>query len=103
MSSPSPQQAPAPLTPEEELANMMREVTPPLDDDLEDERVGRGSQQTSSSPSRATFEAGGINPSSEPVRSNELRAARRLAEKLNLFPYQRDALNELVRVYSESL
>jgi hypothetical protein len=81
---------------------MMREVTPPFDD-LEDEHVGRGSQPTSSSPSRATFEAGGINPSSGPVRSNELRAARRLAEKLNLFPYQRDALNELVRVYSELL
>lgn len=102
MSSPSPQQAPAPLTPEEELARMMREVTPPPNDDLEDEHIGRGGQQTLSSPSCVTSEADGITPSSGPVQSNE-QAAQRLAERLNLFPYQRDALNELVKVYPESL
>lgn len=105
MSSRSPSQQPealVPLTPEEELARMMRQVTPSLDDDFEDEHTGGGGQQRLSSPSGATSgvsEADGISPSSGLFRSNELRAARRLAERLNLFPYQRDALNELVKVY----
>ena len=36
----------------------------------------------------------GIPPSSGPVRSNKQCAARRLADKLGLMPYQNDALSE---------
>ena len=106
MSSPGPlcPQSSVPLTAAEELALMMREVTPELDSDFNDLASGGG--QRPSSPSRdADFftinngrETEGISPSSGPMRSNEEHAARRLADRLGLFPYQKDALTGLARV-----
>ena len=102
MSSPH-QQSPTPLTPADELARMMREITPESDNDDNNAAQGGGPSLRSSSPGCATDasnidETEGIPPSSGPVRSNEQRAARRLADKLGLMPYQKDALGELVKV-----
>jgi hypothetical protein len=103
MSSPSPHQQSPAFTAEEELAQMMRQVTP-LDEDEnnEDPFIG-GGQQASSSPTHGTstsfdVEADGMTPSSGPLRSNEQCVARRLADRLKLFPYQKEALNALVKV-----
>src|SRR5271163_1675288 len=104
MSSPSSrQQTLAPLTQADELESMMREVTPPFD---EDDLVSESGQQTTSpshgavasSNGEANGEVDGISPSSGPLRSNEQCAAQRVADRLNLFPYQKEALDRLVKV-----
>jgi len=100
----SPRQSPAPLTPVDELARMMREVTPVEGD--EDQDSG-GGQQTSS-PSGGTVsstnrEEDGVLPSSGPQRSNEQHAARRRADRLNLLPYQKEAVHELIKVDAPAL
>lgn len=106
MSSPSPdRQSPAPLSAAEELSRMMREVTPLGDDEgiNIDLASTSGGQQMSSPSHGAVSSADGVSPlfgPSGPMRSIEQRAARRLADRLNLFPYQKDALNELVKVVS---
>lgn len=98
MSSPYRQsRSPAPLSPADELARMMREVTPLDDEDADIVSTGGGQQM--SSPSRGTESVElGVSSSFGPMRSIEQRAARRLADRLNLFPYQKEALNELVKV-----
>jgi hypothetical protein len=98
MSSPLRQsRSPAPLTPADELLRMMREVTP-----LEDDEGSASGGRQMSSPSRGTASSQAedvFSPSSAgPMRSIEQRAARRLADRLNLHPYQKEALNELVKV-----
>ncbi|KAF8816243.1 hypothetical protein BYT27DRAFT_7248550 [Phlegmacium glaucopus] len=105
MSSPSPpgpQELSAPLTTAEELTQMIRQVSP-VDNDEDDDPFGGGSRLISFSPNPGTTtsvnrEADGITPSSGPLRSNEHRAARRLADRLGLFPYQKEALKELIKV-----
>src|ERR1700678_830013 len=102
MSLPSPRQQSPAFSTEEELAQMMRQVTP-LDDEENNDDPFIGGQQASSSPTHGTAtsvdaEADGMTPSSGPLRSNEQRVARWLADRLNLFPYQKEALNTLVKV-----
>jgi hypothetical protein len=99
MSSPAPSQG---LTAEEELSQMMRQVTP-VDVDDDNDLFGGGGQRILSSPTPGTAtpidrESDGIAPSSGPLRSNEQRAARRLADRLNLLPYQKEALKDFVKV-----
>jgi len=102
MSSPSPtgpQESSAPLTTAEELTQMMRQVSP-VDSDEDDDPFGGGGCQpeVSSSPNLGTTTSVDVTPSSGPLRSNEQRAARRLADRLGLYPYQKEALKELVKV-----
>lgn len=91
-------QSPPLLTAAEELACMMREVTP-LEDDEGTHPISASSSQRMSSPTYGTVSsADGAPPSSGPMRFIEQCAARRLADQLNLFPYQKDALAELTKV-----
>jgi len=103
MSLPSPRQQSPAFSTEEELAQMMRQVTPLDDEENNDDPFIGGGQQASSSPTHGTAtsvdaEADGMTPSSGTLRSNEQCVARRLADRLNLFPYQKEALNALVKV-----
>ena len=80
---------------------MMREISPNVD--IDDDPFGRGGGKILSSLNTGTAtsvdgEADGIAPSFGLLWSNEQRAARRLADKLNLFSYQKEALKELVKV-----
>ena len=104
LSPPPPGQAQVVVSPEDELARMMRQVTPMPDDDLEDGPVDEDGQQSFTSPSTSfSFSEASdglqVPQLSGPIRSNEQRVARRLADRLNLFPYQKDAVKELVNVY----
>ena len=111
MSSPPHRQsrspAPQALTVADELARMMREVTPLEDDEganpantscVSGSQTSSPSNHGTDSPESPDSDGPGVSPSSGPMRSIEQRAARRLADRLNLFPYQKDALNELVKV-----
>lgn len=100
---PSEQPQPARLTAAEELVLMLRQVTPTSEDE-DDEGLGGGGQQFSSSPARTSTansyfnEVEGSSPSSGPIRSHEHRVARRFADRSKLLPYQKDGLDELVKV-----
>jgi hypothetical protein len=99
-SSPNRSSTPLQLTADEELEAFMREPTPML---LGDEHgVGEEEQQGSTGPAASPgfdfSDSVGIDPSSGPVRSNEHCMARQLAVKVNLRPYQKEALDHLVKV-----
>jgi hypothetical protein len=99
MSSPSPsgfQESTASLTTAEELTQMMRQVSP-VDNNEDDDPFGGGSHQVSSSPNSGTTLVD-VTPSSGPLRSNEQRAARWLADRFGLFPYQKEALKKFVKI-----
>ena len=78
---------------------MMRQVSP-VDNDEDDDPFGGGGCLVLSSPNTAsgTTTSVDVTPSSGPLRSNEQHAARRLADRLGLFPYKKEALKELVKV-----
>jgi hypothetical protein len=99
MSSPSlsgPQELSASLTTAEELTQIMRQVSL-VDNNEDDDPFSGGGHQVSSSPNSDTTSVN-VTPSSGPLRSNKQRAARQLADRLGLFPYQKEALKKLVKV-----
>jgi hypothetical protein len=99
--SPNRSSTPLQLTADEELEAFMREPTPMLLEG-DEHRVGEEEQQGSTGPAASPgfdfSDSVGIDPSSGPVRSNEHRMARQLAVKVNLRPYQKEALDHLVKV-----
>ena len=98
-SSPSHSSSPGNRTADEELEAFMREETPALGEDDElGEEGQQGATPSAESPSFDLSNAGGIEPSSGPVRSNKQCIARQLAVRSNLHAYQKEALDDLVKV-----
>jgi hypothetical protein len=98
-SSPGHSSSPGHRTADEELEAFMWEETPALGED--DELGEEGQQGATPSAEPSSFDLsnpGGIEPSSGPVRSNEQRIARQLAVRSSLHAYQKEALDDIVKV-----
>lgn len=83
-----------PSAEEDELEALMRETSPPLDFDNTNNRPAGAIADGNGSCASESLNS---EPASGLVR-NELALARRLASQRNLHPYQRQRLEELVKV-----